>query len=114
MLFRSARPAAAPAERKRKKRTGVKIAEAAPAIPTAAPAAPSANPLDFHAPAPPVAATTLDQIDVELVDVPDPPKRKGFRPTLRDALMVGVGVGLMLIVSSFCWVVSLAVSWFTK
>jgi serine/threonine protein kinase len=93
---------AAPPERKPKKRTGVKMPEAATpaaAIPTAAAA-------------PPQNAVPLDQIDVELVDVPEPPKSKGFRPTKRDALMVGVGVGLVLILSGFCGVAWLVVRLF--
>jgi serine/threonine protein kinase len=108
----SAKPAAP--ERKRKKRTGVKMPGAAEAIPTAAPAPPPANPLDFGATpaaAQPVAAQ-LDQFDVELVDIPATPPRKGFRPTLRDALMLAVGIGLMLLVSGFCWIVMAVYRWF--
>ncbi len=113
----SARPAAAP-EKKRKKRTGVKMPAAPEPIPTAAPAPPAPNPLDFSAPdptpAPPIAA---DQFDVELVDAPadlappQPPAKKGARFGLRDALMIGGGVVAMLILYGLCTVVSLVRGW---
>ncbi|MBI3821341.1 MAG: protein kinase [Planctomycetes bacterium] len=108
----SAKPAAP--EKKRKKRTGVKVPGPAPdpePITVAMPAPPPANPLDFNtsapAAAPMPAALPADQFDVELVDIPTPAK-KGFRPTLRDLLMAGIGVGVTLVAVGFCWIVSLA------
>ena len=53
------------------------------------------------------ASVTLDQLDVELIDIPDLPPRKGVRPTLRDAFMIGLGVFLALVGFGFCWVVML-------
>ena len=112
----SAKPAR-PAKQ-RKKRIGVKEPTADP-IPTGATARRAAGPVlaapVLAAPAAPILEADIptDQLDVELIDVPEPPPRKGFRPTLRDALMIGVGVGLMLIGSAFCWVATLVYAWFT-
>jgi serine/threonine protein kinase len=102
---------------KRKKRTGVKVPTADP-IPTGATARRAAGPVHaapvLAAPAAPILEADIptDQLDVELIDVPEPLARKGFRPTLRDALMIGVGVGLMLIASAFCWAATLVYAWF--
>ena len=106
-------PKPAVPEKKRKKRTGVKLPVAAPAEPL--PAAAPDNPLDFSSPAaaPPPAA---EEFDVELVDAPipaAPPPAKGFRPTLRNALMVGAGIGLSLAVFGVFTLVSMVVRWFS-
>ncbi len=98
-------PAAKPAapERKRKKRTGVKMPEApqAEAIPTAAPAAAVAAPAAL-----PAAPLSPDQFDVELVEEPAPPAAKGFRLSKRDLLLLGVGVGVMVVLFGFCQMAS--------
>jgi serine/threonine protein kinase len=102
-------PTAKPAtpERKRKRRTGVRMPE-----PVAAPAPAPANPLDFTG-----QDGAAEQFDVELVAAPlvapqpTPPPRKGFRPTLRDALMVAIGIFLMLIVYGIWTVVSFVRAW---
>jgi serine/threonine protein kinase len=105
---------------KRKKRSGVK-APAAAAMPTAVPSPPAKSATDaadpvLAAPAAPILEVDIptDQLDVELIDVPEPPPRKGFRPTLRDALMIGIGVVVMLIGSAFCWVATLVYAWFSR
>ena len=95
-------------EKKRKRRTGVKIPDAIPPAPTVKPAPLPASPVLAAAVAP-----ALDQFDVELVDSPAVPPRQGFRPSLRDLLMIGVGVGAMLILYSIWCVVSSVVGWFT-
>jgi serine/threonine protein kinase len=101
----AAQAKAAQPEKKRKRRTGVKMPEAA------APAAAPANPLDFTAPAAPAPAA---EFDVELVDAPAPPTpKKGFRIGLRDAVMIGVGVGAALVLYGLCTVVSLIVKSFS-
>jgi hypothetical protein len=109
----SAKPAR---PQKRKKRTGVK-APGAPVMPTAVPALPAKSAKDAAEPvlAVPILEADIpaDQLDVELIDFPEPPSRKGFRPTLRDALMIGVGVVIMLIGSAFCWVATLVYAWFS-
>lgn len=81
-----AKPAAPP--EKKKKRTGVKMPGAE--SPPEAPPAPIAAPVNQTAPMP-------GQFDVELVPVPEKPARPGFRPTMRDVIMLAIGVALMLL-----------------
>jgi hypothetical protein len=101
-------------ERRRKRRTGVKMpAPAAEPIPHAMPAPPHKPATD---PVSPVLAAPADQFDVELVDAPiltplAPPPRKGFRPTLRDALMVIVGIFLALVAGGIWWSVVAIRAW---
>ncbi|HZZ81078.1 MAG TPA: serine/threonine-protein kinase [Gemmataceae bacterium] len=97
-----------PAPAKRKKRTGVRMPEAAPA-PAATPAAPAAIPLPA-APSP-----AADQFDVELVDVPPPAEPlvqkapaapasaiPGVNLSRRDLSMLGIGAGIMLVSCLLC------------
>jgi hypothetical protein len=102
-------------ERKRKRRTGVRMPE-----PVAAPVSPPpANPLDFTSSAPAPAPALVpsgrnDQFDVELVNMPltpPAPSGGGFRRILRDLLMVGIGIVLMLVVYGIWTVVSLIRDW---
>jgi hypothetical protein len=106
----SAKPAP---PKKQKKRSGVKGPAANP-VPTGATAPRAAGP-GLAVPAAPMLEADIptDQVDVELIEVPDAPPHKGFRPTLRDAVMIGVGIVLMLIGSAFCWVATLVYAWFS-
>jgi eukaryotic-like serine/threonine-protein kinase len=99
--------------KKQKKRIGAKV-PTADSIPTGATAPRAAGPV-LAAPATPMLEADIltDQLDVELIDVPGPPPPKGIRPSLRDALMICVGVVLMLIGSAFCWVVTWVYAWFS-
>jgi eukaryotic-like serine/threonine-protein kinase len=88
--------ASAKAERRPKKRTGVKIPGAAPANavppPTTAAAAPFVDD-------PGVA----EQYDVELVEMPAaPPQPKGFRLSKRDILMVAIGGMVTTVFLALC------------
>ncbi|MSQ97512.1 MAG: serine/threonine protein kinase [Gemmataceae bacterium] len=95
----AAKPADAPVAKKaapqmkRKKRTGVKIDAAA--VPIAAPAVPGTSPV--HPVLPPAAPAAVEQFDVELVSLPATPPSKSSQSTLRDILMVGLGMALMLL-----------------
>jgi serine/threonine protein kinase len=99
----------AKAERRPKKRTGVKLPVAAPAkpappepfafVPAAAPAAAPAT----------IAAPFVDnpglaeQYDVELVEIPTaPPQPKGFRLGKRDILMVAIGGMVTTVFLALC------------
>lgn len=84
---------AKPAELKKKRRTGVKLPGAdAPATPTQT-AMPALG----------------DQIDVELVAVPDRPPAP--RTMMRDVLMVGVGALLMFLLASCVGLIWFVVQW---
>jgi serine/threonine protein kinase len=104
-------------ERRRKKRTGVKMpAPVEEPIPRAMPAPPLKPATDPVSPVPTAPAAPADQFDVELVDAPiltplAPPPRKGFRPTLRDALMVVVGIFLSLVAGGIWWGVLAIRAW---
>jgi serine/threonine protein kinase len=103
---------AAPA-RKRKRRTGVKLGETPVAAPATVPP-PEAPPRE--APpreAPPAQPITADQIDVELVALPEQTPPKPTRSGLRDVLMIGIGVLLTLMLSGCCWGVSLVIAMLT-
>jgi serine/threonine protein kinase len=107
----SAKPEAS--ARRRKKRTGVKMPPTA-AIPAALPAPPSvpmALPILATPTAPaPGPFATGDDLDVELVDVPDvSPSRQASR--LRDILMIGMGIVGMLIFYGLWTLVSLILRW---
>lgn len=123
---------AAPEQKRRKRRTGMKMPEAPPAgtVPTAAPvpapvaAAPAAIPLPPPVAAPataPVAAPVpeaappppAEQFDVELVDAPAAPAAgKWRRLSKRDLILLGVGAGVMLVLGGVCWVGSVVMAWF--
>ena len=106
---------AAPPERKRKKRTGVKMPEAAPVSgavatpPVAAPASPVAAAAPPPTAAPLMAAApSADQFDVELVDVP----ARSSKFSKRDLAVFGIGAAAMLFLVGFCWIGSLIMGWF--
>lgn len=99
---------AAPFEKRRKKRTGVKMpgADAPPAVPAPAPVSPPA----------PEPQLPSEQFDVELVPlppVPDKPPATGLRQTLRDALMVGLGIALTLVLYGLYSLLMFVVRWFS-
>ncbi len=98
---------AAPAERRRKKRTGVKMpgADGPPAVPIAAPAVPTAAPAPVGSV--PTVPLSPNEFDVELVSLPAPAPAKQSRFAMRDGLMIGAGVALML---GLCGIWSL-ISW---
>jgi eukaryotic-like serine/threonine-protein kinase len=56
-------------------------------------------------------AVPTDQIDVELIQMPEAPPQKGFRPTKRDALMIGVGSLVMLLLVGFCTLATFVIRW---
>ncbi|MBI2806240.1 MAG: protein kinase [Planctomycetes bacterium] len=95
--------------RKRKRRTGVKVPGAD---------VPAAIPADGPAPIPaasaiPPAALPADAFDVELVDLSVPAAGRGWRPaSMRDFLMLGMGMVAMLIVWGIYTLVMLVISWF--
>ena len=112
----SAKPEAT--ARKRKKRTGVKMPPPA-VIPLAAPV-PPAPALALPVPAAPAARSlepvaAADDLDVELVDAsetpvtPTPGKRS--RLSLRDILMIGLGIVGMLILAGLYALISLLLNW---
>jgi serine/threonine protein kinase len=95
---------------KRKKRTGVKVPEAAP-LPAAAPTAPAAIPL----PAEPAPISAPEVFDVELIDAaappptgaapatPSAPPRKGSQQlSKRDLILLGAGAGAMFVFCLLC------------
>jgi eukaryotic-like serine/threonine-protein kinase len=87
---------------KRKKRTGVKLPEAA-AVPAVAPVA-------IALPAAPATANNVEAFDVELIDTPPPLIAPSATPTPskrmqlshRDFIMLGIGAGAMLVIVLLC------------
>jgi serine/threonine protein kinase len=91
--------ASAKAERRPKKRTGVKVPAAAPANPVAPPTVAAAAVAGPFVDDPGVS----DQYDVELVEMPAaPPQPKGFRLSKRDILMVAIGGMVTAVFLSLC------------
>jgi len=83
-------------ERKRKRRTGVKMADAPVAAPAPSSAAPAPAAIPISAPAGPP-----DQFDVELVAIPPPrPAKSGLGK--RDLAMFALGAVLMFFLSGTC------------
>ncbi len=105
-------PEASMAAPKRKRRTGVKMPEAAPTspahvpIPTAAPIAPLGNTPGVTTPplveARPGETPAADQLDVELVGVTAAPVKKGLNLSRRDLTLIGIGAGIALLLCGLC------------